>query len=483
MGSISTISMGADDEGPGEAPMTVLMKAEKIAQQISELAADPDVNDTSVEGVVQVVKRAMAELAGREKILLGARVELTPVTPEVQEDAGPGDALIDKPVHTDPDAEENLQNRHRDLCYLLMLNVMILIYIFAFGCLFTYLERDNDWTLIDGWFFAVVTIGTVGYGVLIPGNQWTMAVVVIYLVLGCVFFIFSMSLVTDVLLGALEEAVKSRQLHKYTLCGPRVLGLVTVLTAIITSGILYGVIGENWSFLEALYWTVVTITTVGYGDYAPTTQVGRVIVSIFILLGCGAFAAILAGVVASYISIRHRAAALLFMMGALTEEKLSKMPRNKKGQITRTEFCEHMLVKLSYIAHEDLDLIHDCFDAIDVDGSGSLDITDVTRSAEGKVLLEKMRLAHGISPGDRNMLPLGFFGIRFTFVKEKVVVDPELSTRLMAEAKRSAQAPDTAATTPEPSIGDSFASLKDAVSPSAMNDQERLAALEARKDE
>ena len=85
-----------------------------------------------------------------------------------------------------------------------------------------------------------------------------------------------------------------------------------------------------------------------------------------------------------------------------------------------------MLVKLSYIAHEvstdstnhlnfvhlypvgllsvstqDLDLIHDCFDAIDVDGSGSLDITDVTRSSEGKVLLEKMRLAHGISPGDR----------------------------------------------------------------------------------
>ena len=154
--------MGADDAGPGEAPVTALMKAEKIAQQISELAADPDVNDTSIEGVVQVVKRAMAELAQREKILLGARVELTPATLEVQEDAGPSDSLIDKPVHIDPDAEENLQNRHRDLCYLLMLNIVILIYIFAFGCLFTYLERDNDWTLVDGWFFAVVTIGTVG---------------------------------------------------------------------------------------------------------------------------------------------------------------------------------------------------------------------------------------------------------------------------------------------------------------------------------
>ena len=83
----------------------------------------------------------------------------------------------------------------------------------------------------------------------------------------------------------------------------------------------------------------------------------------------------------------------------------------------------------------------------------------------------------------RNMLPLGFFGIRFTFVKEKIVVDPALSKRLMEEAKCSAKAPDTSATTPEPSINDSFASLKDAVSPSAMSDQERLAALEARKDE
>ena len=47
----------------------------------------------------------------------------------------------------------------------------------------------------------------------------------------------------------------------------------------------------------------VQITTVGYGDYAPGSQAGRMVVSWFILIACGAFAAILGGVVASYISV------------------------------------------------------------------------------------------------------------------------------------------------------------------------------------
>lgn len=39
-----------------------------------------------------------------------------------------------------------------------------------------------------------------------------------------------------------------------------------------------------------MYWTVVTITTVGYGDIAPVTTLGQTLASIIMLLGYGIIA-------------------------------------------------------------------------------------------------------------------------------------------------------------------------------------------------
>ena len=44
------------------------------------------------------------------------------------------------------------------------------------------------------------------------------------------------------------------------------------------------------SFFDALYWATVTLTTVGYGDLCPTTDVGRIISMISSLFGVGIIA-------------------------------------------------------------------------------------------------------------------------------------------------------------------------------------------------
>ncbi|QSF13642.1 potassium channel family protein [Mycoplasma sp. Mirounga ES2805-ORL] len=50
-------------------------------------------------------------------------------------------------------------------------------------------------------------------------------------------------------------------------------------------------------FFKAIYFTTVTMTTIGYGDYAPTTQIGRLMVIILSLIGIAIFA-IPSGVIA-----------------------------------------------------------------------------------------------------------------------------------------------------------------------------------------
>ena len=42
---------------------------------------------------------------------------------------------------------------------------------------------------------------------------------------------------------------------------------------------------EGWSWISALYFTVVTMATVGYGDLHPTTDLSRLITIFFILFG------------------------------------------------------------------------------------------------------------------------------------------------------------------------------------------------------
>ena len=44
---------------------------------------------------------------------------------------------------------------------------------------------------------------------------------------------------------------------------------------------------EGWSWLDSLYFSVVTLTTIGYGDFAPKTDIGKIFTMLYILIGIG----------------------------------------------------------------------------------------------------------------------------------------------------------------------------------------------------
>ena len=47
------------------------------------------------------------------------------------------------------------------------------------------------------------------------------------------------------------------------------------------------------SFLDAVWWTVSTVTTVGYGDIVPVTDAGKIIAIFYMIFGIGILAVFL----------------------------------------------------------------------------------------------------------------------------------------------------------------------------------------------
>jgi len=44
---------------------------------------------------------------------------------------------------------------------------------------------------------------------------------------------------------------------------------------------------EGWGVLDSLYFSVITLTTVGYSDFSPQTPAGKIFTIIYIMVGLG----------------------------------------------------------------------------------------------------------------------------------------------------------------------------------------------------
>ena len=95
------------------------------------------------------------------------------------------------------------------------------------------------------------------------------------------------------LFGLLETLFNSRRLRTI---------LAALIFFIFLFGYLFYVSEPNVRNLgDGIWWALVTITTVGYGDITPVTTLGRVVASSLMLLGLGLIATITAIVSAKFI--------------------------------------------------------------------------------------------------------------------------------------------------------------------------------------
>jgi voltage-gated potassium channel Kch len=95
--------------------------------------------------------------------------------------------------------------------------------------------------------------------------------------------------------------------------------LVILVTLLVSSTYFYSSV-EGWSVIDALYFSVMTMSTIGYGDLVPTTTLSKLFTIIYSLLSIGVFVAVVTKIVAAI----------------LDNKKQSRERREKKKAVRRT---------------------------------------------------------------------------------------------------------------------------------------------------
>ncbi|CAK8995202.1 unnamed protein product [Durusdinium trenchii] len=158
--------------------------------------------------------------------------------------------------------------------------LVLLLFALTGGLIFKDAGGEH-WSINEAIYFATVTMTTVGYGDIAPvttGEQKVLAILFVWLSITLLAVLFGfISAEAEQLEQLIDYPQAKRKRH-----GGRAVLLLSGLHLLCAAS--FAVV-ESWSFVDSLYFTSVTLTTVGYGDLAPKTKMGRMMTSALVLTG------------------------------------------------------------------------------------------------------------------------------------------------------------------------------------------------------
>lgn len=162
----------------------------------------------------------------------------------------------------------------------------------------------ESWSRSEAFYFALTTVTTVGYGDYNPESSPGQKLLAIAFIWGSVTLLAVCLTNIGAEVAAFGEAVAAAasrsRVHRERLrrlvsqMAPVLLLLFLQLLGAIVFAHL-----ESWSYVNGLYFTCVTLTTVGYGDLLPSTDAGKRATVMFLLVGVPTTAAVVSSISAA----------------------------------------------------------------------------------------------------------------------------------------------------------------------------------------
>jgi voltage-gated potassium channel len=148
--------------------------------------------------------------------------------------------------------------------------------------------------------------------------------------------------------------------------GYRLIIVLALLVGLVLIGAAAFMALEDLSFLDALYFAVVTISTVGYGDVTPATSGGKVLSIALIVLGVGTFLTVTANAVQLLLQRRQeriRTQRLRMVIGVFFSELGTQLLHRLTHYDPDIEPLRHELLLKPESTEQDFDRLRDILDA------------------------------------------------------------------------------------------------------------------------
>jgi len=268
---------------------------------------------------------------------------------------------------------------------LLMTIALLFVGIVAFSFVF------EQWSIDKSLYFTVVTLTTCGYGDLSPTTEGGRLFTSVFAIFGISILAVVIgdigSKIVEAQIGTIEEEKKAAESVtlgkrvKKTSNKNDVVSMIfsqeDVLRYIFLFLFLFGIArflfrDENWTFIETIYYIVITSTTIGYGDDYPISDHERLLAVVYILVAVGVMGEFL-GKISGYI-IKKRQSAFYKSIKERNSsfEGVKLMDDDKSGNVSELEYLIFMLKSMDKIDNVLLNDIRSKFKKLDVDGSGAI---------------------------------------------------------------------------------------------------------------
>ncbi|KAL6197356.1 hypothetical protein ACLB2K_032965 [Fragaria x ananassa] len=280
--------------------------------------------------------------------------------------------------------------------YIVRQAVFLLIAYLTLGVTIYWFNRDNfeaseTHPVVDALYFCIVTMCTIGYGDITPKTTATKLFSIMFVLVGFGFIDILLSgmvsYVLDLQEGYLLRSVKGVGEKKESYIIDVKKGRMRIRMKVgLALGVVVLCIGvgamvmhyvEKLGWLDSFYLSVMSVTTVGYGDRAFQSVQGRLFASVWLLVSTLTVARAFLFLAEARVDKRHRRMAKWVLGQDMTVSEFLAADIDNNGFVSKSEYVIYKLKEMGKVSEKDIMQISYKFDRLDTGNCGKITLADL----------------------------------------------------------------------------------------------------------